>query len=342
MSVFFQLVYRIGNILDEVSQPDVLPPPSVVCIQNSERLSQLSQEEGRSSVENGENISPNECQPKRKAKIGTRRGPRRARGSSIPSLDSEESQDDSEHELSSGEEFLETCWRSSDDESDFDFTDSEDEEEVAKKVQVQNKAFDSSSSNGKSDSFSGSRENSQKSSTEAEQLSQQLHDEERVTLSRGTPIVEENQDQKLVINLEQLMKCKNQVEGLLVAMSPFIRCLQTCSEIKDAFAANAEKIFLEKLCTILTLLVSSRWWDLLENSKLKERMEREWKELLNEDNHKSEELFCWELPEDRSMLGLPMLKGKLSSLLIEDELSANDKVSLKFKRNGFNLLLIFY
>jgi hypothetical protein len=360
MSVFFQLVYQVGVILEEHSHLEIIPSQDLICAQEPNDIpvapSHVDVESNNERVvsPSEDTILPRPTSVKRRVKVGMRRGPRRADRESIPSLHSEDSEHDDEDDASdklcsdNDEDGDDYYWDASEDESDFSYSDDEDEDDVKLSCKKSgNKAFDSSSSNGKSDSVSGgSGENSQNSNGQfeaADRLSQQLPEEEMMTMRGGTPGGLDNGSlplaalgagaenlTRLAINSEGLEKCRKQVEGLLVAMSPFIRCLQTSSEIKDAFAANAEKIFLEKLCGTLTLLASSDWTRILEEVSLNTELQEDWDALLKDEENdvkKNEDLFEWELPEDRSMLGLPMLKNELGKLKINDEMSENDKVN---------------
>lgn len=184
------------------------------------------------------------------------------------------------------------------------------------KLETGNKAFDSSSSNGHSET----------SGCEGRRGRKCLNNGGGKSMSDcgpsallGNGIVK----QKFTIDPEDLLKCRLRIEGALVALSPFLRWIQTSSVIKDALAANAEKAFLEKFCSVLNLLLSQNWSSVLDGTSVEE-LKTDWK-ILCEGQITEKDIFKLELDEDRSMLGIPQLQDYVNKLQLKP-VAADDAV----------------
>lgn len=308
---------------------------------------------------------------KHRKQAGACRGPR-FRSSSIPSLKSLESDQELDNNESDGEEDdddqddSDYIWSESDqsesgDEYDYQedrtdrpkrhaSTDSHPREDqnCANGMDFNVKAFlSSSSSNGRSEpSTSGSGNNSQKSIDGLQQeLMDAFHQGKQTPFGDGES--SSGGEERSCIEVKSLLKCQPQIEPLLIALTPFIRWLQTSPAVKDALAANAEKIFLIKLCEILTVLTSKNWathvvndddegrGDRENDTKVNQELANDWETLLTEndkeigkESRSKENLFQFQLSEDRSMLGMPALKQFLRDLKINDQLTSQEQVSV--------------
>jgi len=148
---------------------------------------------------------------------------------------------------------------------------------------------------------------------------------------------------KSVINKEALTECWDQIEPILVATLPFMRWFQVAPAVRNAFASNCEKNVLEKFCLVFNLLSSTNWSqelheeedgpDLLDEfcprstqPSFQRKLQENWTALASR-NADAKNLFQYELPEDKSLLGLAAFRDVLAELEKEPLLSKNDIVS---------------
>ena len=136
---------------------------------------------------------------------------------------------------------------------------------------------------------------------------------------------ENGSTEKFVISADELRKCRSQLEPLMVGVLPFVRWLQVSPEIKDAFAANCGKDYVVAMCNMFNLLGSQNWAKRFED--VGPEIKEEWRKLekLQEEPSK---LFQWQLPEDRSMLGLPRYEAFVKDLNTSLNLSENELVRI--------------
>lgn len=376
MSIFFTLVTQLGTILEQHStvttclesrdEKDLDEPLVTSTMDINETDGQDLDQHHTDNQAQTEKIQPPETKDdkqkteKNRRHYGNCRGPR-FRSSSIPSLRSL----DSDHDLGGGvsqehDDDSDYLWSESEDSGSGESDNEENDDELKHRRRklshdmrdafngisngdVLNKAFSSSSSNCRSEpSTGGSGENSQKSiDCLKQELLEAFHTGKTSPADqlngRSSSLGEEKE--RCGIDVEGLLKCQSQIGPLLIALTPFIRWLQTSPAVKDALAANAEKVFLEKLCGMLTILTSSNWAQVLDdaevgNEKVKTELSNDWEALLaspatSEDpqNETSQEnLFKFQLSEDRSMLGMPALKNFVQGLKVSDELTEHDQV----------------
>jgi len=130
----------------------------------------------------------------------------------------------------------------------------------------------------------------------------------------------------LELDQESLCKYRKEIEPLLVAYLPVMRWIPTSPTIKDAFAAYSEKKFLESFCSMLTLLKMGNWFEILNDLSISELLKEDWANLMSGENAEKLHLFEWELPEDRSMIGLPVFKEYTTPLKYKNDLTEDDKV----------------
>ncbi len=190
------------------------------------------------------------------------------------------------------------------------------ESEYNFKLETGNKAFDSSSSNGHSETSGCEGRRGRKGLTNGGGKSM-ADCGPSALLANGLV------KQKFIIDPEDLLKFRARIEGTLVALSPFLRWIQTSSVIKDALAANAEKAFLEKFCSVLNLLLSQNWPSVLDEISVDE-LKMDWK-VLCEGQITEKDIFKVELDEDRSMLGIPQLQDYVNKLQLKP-VAAGDAV----------------
>lgn len=342
ISVFCQLMNHLTGTLEQharVSQQQlsVSPYPMIACTSDIDQASDVQSVKNETPHEEDKELSDQDggdgsdtngfIVPRRRIRGG------RIRDGADSNSDSEisdyeapdfqfsdeeldvEHSDDSEDNWSDGDEI--DC-----DEDDYDkISDSKDDSDFNSKFDA-GKAFDSSSSNGHSET-SGSDRRPQGSDFKNKDTG------EDVPMSNGGfpdgPADSENQ--RFVIEDEDFKKCRSQVEATLVALSPFIRWIQATPVIKDALAGNAEKAFLQKICSALNLLLSRKWADDLEGVTL-DQLKIDWK-ILTSENLIDKDIFQWELEEDRSMLGIPQMSSFVKDLQL-GPVSAADSVSLAF------------
>jgi hypothetical protein len=127
-----------------------------------------------------------------------------------------------------------------------------------------------------------------------------------------------------------------------------MRWLQVTPPVQTAFATNCEKSLLDKFCQVLNLLSSSNWGDVLKDDKqdfeyfendaektylechlIQEQIQTDWDIMLTEKVGERK-LFCYELPEDRSLLGLQGF-GDILAELKSKVLSEKSMVSTREK-----------
>jgi hypothetical protein len=357
MSIFFTLVTQLGVVLDEHSTVHKIIEPCHG--KDEDEISNASS----TNKEKENKEPPIECNGKveEKKKVRKQKGPCRGpryRSSSIPSLRSLDSGSDAERANSEDdeEENSDYLW------SESEYTDSESDEAEDDGIQERRsiseekgngdvgtiskvKAFSSSSSNGRSET-SGSGENSQKS---LDGLKSELFEAMHRRNTYNSEIEEEGssaggENEQMLLEVDDLLKCQSRIDPLLTALTPFIRWLQTDPAVKDALAANAEKVFLEKLCGILTLFASKNWAQSLPGvtDAVKEALAIDWDKMLlvskQDEETMSQSMFQFQLPEDRSMLGLTILASFVQDLKIIDNLSSEDEV----KYFAFSILKHFW
>lgn len=372
MSIFFTIVNHLGVILEERSSiQKVVETCSFPCEKDIDQLSTTSSANNKDSGSGdlGEIEQP-DCDEKFKGhkKQKRTRGPCRGsryRSSSIPSLQSFDTDSELDEDSCEGEEhdgYSDYLWSESDSECSDSGDESDDQPHTVEDKRKEKlpdeernnmcrKAFSSSSSNGRSEtSGSGSRENSQKST---EGLKQELFEAIRGGADNQRTIEESSstggEKQRVVIDVEDLLKCQSQIEPSLVALTPFIRWIQTYPAVKDALAANAEKVFLEKFCTILTTLASNSWAEVLPNvsKSVKDELIKNWDKLLSKDVDEQvsdKGLFSFQLSEDRSMCGFAVFSNFIDGLITNDELTSDDEViyyRIKLKKQIYLFNIIF-
>ncbi|ODM95526.1 Protein SMG5, partial [Orchesella cincta] len=328
ISVFCQLVNHLTTILEQHSHvklcssegvalsPSPMPSDvdqiSVTSVSGS-RIREVETDEFDAKQSSQEDGDKNDfTAPKRRK--------RRRRGRGISDSESEGSDYGTPDFIYTDEEELENSeasdndWEINSEDEEMNFNGSIPEEDCKFKS---SRAFDSSSSNGNSDAS-------------VTKTAPELEINGLDNSAAIGAVKTENYKQKFMIPVEDLMKCRSQVEASLVALSPFLRWIQASPVIKDALAANVEKAFLEKLCSTLNLLISQNWPSLLDDLSISEELKSDWKTLCEEPvNEKS--IFKWELEEDRSALGIPHFQDFLKDLRIQS-VNLNDALVIRIGR----------
>ncbi|CAL8098859.1 unnamed protein product [Orchesella dallaii] len=351
ISVFCQLVNHLATILEQHSQisqgpsqtlalspspvPSDVDQQSIASITGSRnRETELDEFEAKQSSSQEDGEKHGFTAPKRRK--------RRRRGRGISDSESEGSDYGTPDFIYTDEEELENSesdddWEKNSEDEEIDFDGSIPDEDCEKisqkdgseygyKFKSSSRAFDSSSSNGNSDaSVSGVQGSKPKNSANKCSEIEISGVENPVAIG-----ITENEKQRFMIPVEDLMQCRSQIESSLVALSPFLRWIQSSSVIKDALAANVEKVFLEKMCSALNLLVSQNWSMLLDDLSLSEELKSDWKTLCKGTVNEMS-VLKWELEEDRSMLGMPHFQDFLKDLKIQD-VTPNDALVIRIGR----------
>lgn len=304
ISVFCQLINHLSVLLDRFAK--VKPIEEPVPIQESPHPSQSDLDRASDIASSKNEKNEDDMKESSENEITEQNGfivPKRRRRVRRSQKDSDSESDMSDYDGSEDEELdnsaeSEENWSEDEDEMGFgesgvddDKASHRDGSEYSFQLDSGNKAFDSSSSNGNSEK-SGRR-------------SGLGADDDKANRTTQPPGLVDVAKEKYLIEIADLLSIRDKIETTLVALSPFLRWIQTSSVIKDALAANAEKTFLEKFCSILNLLLSQNWSATLEGGN-SEGIQADW-DVLCKGHMTEKDVMKWEMEEDRSMLGIPQL-----------------------------------